>query len=211
VTTTIDIMILKSNISRLTIVATMLGQLLVPLQAQVADEVDWPAFLSRHDMVWERLPDRFENAAFTGNGQLGAMFFTTDAGRALKWQIGRSDVAFNRSRIPIGDLVLTPQGKILGGEMRLDLWNAEVPPAMVARVLAGGFVSMPDTRMEGFYHIQMYKMASATRPGRPALDLMGPWFRTTPWAKIWWNLNIQLAYWPQLTGNRMELGESLAN
>ena len=51
-------------------------------------------------------------------------------------------------------------------------------------------------------------MASATRPGRPALDLMGPWFRTTPWARIWWNLNIQLAYWPQLTGNRMELGTS---
>jgi hypothetical protein len=55
----------------------------------------------------------------------------------------------------------------------------------------------------------MYKMASATRPGRPALDLMGPWFRRTPWTKIWWNLNIQLAYWPQLTGNRLELGESL--
>ncbi|MFO1490699.1 MAG: alpha-L-fucosidase [Kiritimatiellia bacterium] len=49
------------------------------------------------------------------------------------------------------------------------------------------FVSIPDTRLESFYWIQMYKMASATRPGRPALDLMGPWFRTTPWAMIWWN------------------------
>lgn len=72
-----------------------------------------------------------------------------------------------------------------------------------------GFVSIPDTRLESFYYIQMYKMASATRPGRPAIDLMGPWFRTTPWAKIWWNLNIQLSYWPQLTGNRLALGESL--
>jgi hypothetical protein len=72
-----------------------------------------------------------------------------------------------------------------------------------------GFVSVPDTRIESFYYIQMYKMASATRPGRPALDLMGPWFRSTPWAKIWWNLNIQLAYWPQLSGNRLELGTSL--
>jgi alpha-L-fucosidase 2 len=328
--------------------ALLLSQLSGPLRAQVADEVDWPAFLSRHDMVWERLPDRFESAAFTGNGQLGAMVFTTGKGRSLKWQIGRSDVAFNRSRISIGDLVLTPQGKILGGEMRLDLWNAEVrgslktdkgsigfrtythsvemvnvfevktsggekaswswspgiasnprklhrkealaeddtnaPPAEgkagdidfsyqplkpggghttawqsidrgdgtslvfvgvgfanteagskeqaidavrkaatigAATLTAshrkwwhafwpGAFVSVPDTRIEGFYHIQSYKMASATRPGRPAMDLMGPWFRSTPWPMIWWNLNIQLAYWPALTGNRMDLGKSFA-
>jgi len=62
--------------------------------------------------------------------------------------------------------------------------------------------------LESFYYIQLYKMASATRPGRPAMDLMGPWFRSSPWTKIWWNLNIQLAYWPQLTGNRLALGES---
>jgi hypothetical protein len=315
--------------------------------AQVIDQVDWQALLARHDLVWKRLPDRFENAAFTGNGQLGAMVFTTAQGKALKFQMGRSDVAFGSSRIPIGDLVLTPLGKILGGELRLDLWNAEVrgklttdrgeidfrsfthsvrlvnviettarggeqatwtwepglateprkffrkepltdkdrndPPvtsrngdlnlsfqplkpagghatawqvvpaangrsvvyasvgfatqedaaqaaasAAVNQALAvgvpalveshrawwhpfwpAGFVSIPDTRLEGFYYIQMYKMASATRPGRPAMDLMGPWFRATPWTKIWWNLNLQLAYWPQLTGNRLELGESL--
>ena len=316
--------------------------------AQVVDKTDWPSFLARHDMVWNRLPDRFENAAFTGNGLAGAMVFTGDKGQSLKWQIGRSDVTFRNFRIPIGDLVLKPQGKILGGEMRLDLWNAEVrgtirtdkgeidfrtfthtdqmvnvfetvakggekadwswvpglasnprklyrkepltpddqslPPvtsregdtnisfqplnpegghatawktvgsrsgrqvvyaavgyakqeaAAKAEAVAAvrqaadtglqklaesqqawwhkfwpeGFVSVPDTRIESFYYIQMYKMASATRPGRPALDLMGPWFRSTPWPMIWWNLNIQLAYWPQLTGNRMELGKSLA-
>lgn len=71
------------------------------------------------------------------------------------------------------------------------------------------FLSIPDARLESFYWIQIYKMASGTRPGRPALDLMGPWFRNTPWPKIWWNLNIQLTYWPQLTGNRLELGQSL--
>ena len=72
------------------------------------------------------------------------------------------------------------------------------------------FVAIPDGRLESFYWLQFYKMASATRPDRPALDLMGPWWRTSPWNRIWWNLNIQLAYWPQLTGNRLELGESLA-
>jgi hypothetical protein len=52
-------------------------------------------------------------------------------------------------------------------------------------------------------------MASGTRADRPLLDLMGPWFRTTPWPRIWWNLNIQLTYWPQLASNRLDLGESL--
>jgi hypothetical protein len=317
------------------------------IHGQVNDKTDWKSFLSRHDMVWDRLPDRFENAAFTGNGQLGAMVFTTDKGRSLKWQMGRSDVNFWNSRIPVGDLILKPEGAILSGEMRMDLWNAEVrgylktdkgeiefrtfthtdqmvnvfetiakggekatwtwspglasdvrkihrketltekdtnaPPqqgtdgditysfqplksggghttawkivhsgngssvvyssvgfskqesasksealdAVKKANLTGmpllatthragwhgfwpeGFVSIPDTRIESFYYIQMYKMASATRPGRPALDLMGPWFRSTPWPRIWWNLNIQLAYWPQLTGNRLELGKSL--
>lgn len=318
------------------------------LRGQVVDETDWPSFLARQDMVWNLLPARFENAAFTGNGLVGAMLFTGDEGQVLKWQIGRSDVAFMNSRIPIGDFVLKPRGKILGGNMRLDLWNAEVrgtiqtdmgeiefrtfthadlpvnvfestskggekagwswvpglaadprkifqkkplnpedqnlPPisgrdgdidisfqplqpagghatawktvdagggkqvvyaavgyadkdalakseavrnvrkasadgmdslteshrAWWHRFWPEGFVSVPDARLESFYYIQMYKMASATRPGRPALDLMGPWFRSTKWPKIWWNLNIQLSYWPQLTGNRLALGESFA-
>ncbi len=319
------------------------------LNAQMVDRVDWGKFLAREDMLWKSLPGRFESAAFTGNGQMGAMIFTGDAGRSLKWQMGRSDVVFNKMRIPIGDLVLQPAGKILQGEMRLDLWNAEARGALktdqgeirfrafthsdqmvnvfevtvggsekpawswqpgiaanprklhkkealtaadpkvapvrsrsgdveisfqpltpagghatawkivpsgkdknssivyasvgfgqdeatakaeavahVNRAVAAGltvlaeshrawwhrfwpesFVSFPDERLESFYYLQMYKMASATRPGRLPLDLMGPWFRSTPWAMIWWNLNIQLAYWPQLTGNRLELGESL--
>jgi hypothetical protein len=47
------------------------------------------------------------------------------------------------------------------------------------------FLSIPDTRLESFYWIQLYKMASATRADRPMLDLMGPWFRTSPWLRCW--------------------------
>lgn len=71
------------------------------------------------------------------------------------------------------------------------------------------FLSIPDTRMESFYWIQMYKLGSATRADRPPIDLMGPWFRRTPWPRLWWNLNLQLTYWPVYTANRLELGESL--
>ena len=68
---------------------------------------------------------------------------------------------------------------------------------------------MPDTQLESFYWIQMYKLASATRADRPAIDTLGPWYRSTPWPGIWWNLNIQLSYWPVYTANRLALGESL--
>ena len=320
----------------------------ISASAQIKDEIDWPSFMARHDLVYQRLPDQWMSGAFLGNGQLGAMVFTVNGGKNLRWHIGRSDVAFNTNRIPIGDLVLQTVGELQSGTMRLDLWNAELDgelktsagqiafrsythagqmvqvieitpsagesqcrflwqpglaadprliykkqpipeteknPAPATRSEGGitcciqpycngsghvtawkelarvntrtllitvgysakndaaerealtairkaeatgpdrlrathrewwhaywpeSFLSIPDTRLESFYWLQMYKMASGTRGDRPALDLMGPWFYRSPWCKIWWNLNIQLTYWAQLGSNRLELGESLS-
>jgi hypothetical protein len=65
-----------------TLIGTLLSCLAadVGLSAQVIDRIDRKSFLARHDMVWKHLPDRFENAAFTGNGHLGAMVYTTHIG-----------------------------------------------------------------------------------------------------------------------------------
>jgi hypothetical protein len=71
------------------------------------------------------------------------------------------------------------------------------------------FLSIPDGQMESFYWIQMYKMASCSRPDGPALDLFGPFFRISQWPGLWWNLNIQLTYWNVLQSNHLELGENL--
>lgn len=71
------------------------------------------------------------------------------------------------------------------------------------------FLSIPDARLEAFYWIQIYKLGSGMRADGPILDLMGPWFRGTPWPRIWWNLNIQLTYSPLFTANRLPLAESL--
>ena len=73
------------------------------------------------------------------------------------------------------------------------------------------FVSIPDPKLESFYWIQFYKLASASRPDRVPVDLLGPWFRSTGWPRIWWNLNIQILYLPVYTGNHLELGESFIN
>ena len=323
--------------------------------ADIRLDVDWPAFLARHDLVWKQAPRSWGEGAFTGNGLLGTMAWATNDGRHLRWHVGRSDVAHPGvtpsgdlaiNRLPIGDLVFVGRGRPTS--MRLDLWNAEVvstwedearplrlrwftaagpmvhvveithaagdPPrfawepalaldprlvhdhtqikdkdrhpnptlddrgpvtvsvqplnngsahatawreqtvdethrvlylsvgfaaegaerarqeavdAVTAAAAAGldrlvadhrvwwhaywpqSFVSIPDTRLESLYWIQMYKLASATRADRPAIDLLGPWYDATPWPRIWWNLNIQLTYWPTLGANRLEIGESL--
>jgi alpha-L-fucosidase 2 len=73
------------------------------------------------------------------------------------------------------------------------------------------FVSLPDARLESFYWIQLYKMASATREGCPVVDLMGPWFRKSVWAAYWQNLNVQLAYYSVLPANHPELAEPLCH
>ncbi len=71
------------------------------------------------------------------------------------------------------------------------------------------FLSIPDAKLESLYWIQMYKLGAATRADGPALDLLGPWYHQTLWPGIWWNLNIQAAYHPVYTANRLEQGESL--
>jgi len=72
-------------------------------------------------------------------------------------------------------------------------------------------VSVPDPKLESFYWIQFYKLASASRPHLVPVDLLGPWYRNTSWPRIWWNLNIQTLYLPVYTGNRLELGESFTH
>ena len=74
------------------------------------------------------------------------------------------------------------------------------------------FISLPDKKLESYYWLQLYKIASATRTDKPMIDLMGPWFTSkTPWPAIWWNLNTQLTYSPMFTSNHMELTRPLFN
>ena len=315
-------------------------------KSMVDVRVDWPSFLTRQDLIWDALPAQFDDGAFLGNGLMGATIYR-DGDNRFRWEMGRADVTEHRrdnARLPIGGLVLTTVGKIQGGTLRLDLWNAEVRgefrtdkgtigfrsiihtqemalftdlettgdekgakftwearpaidrannyPAAQAnpaprkktldgielceqlRFAGGGyatawsetatekgrrvvcsiadtfpgntagteavatvkkslaadfatlldahrawwhafypksFISIPDPKVESFYWIQFYKLASASRPDRVPVDLLGPWYRSTGWPRIWWNLNIEILYLPVYTGNHLELGESFVN
>lgn len=71
------------------------------------------------------------------------------------------------------------------------------------------FLTIPDSRMQSFYWLQQYKLAAGTRSEKPALDLMGPWFKQTPWPAYWFNLNIQLTYSSLYASNRLNIAASL--
>ncbi|HHJ10171.1 MAG TPA: alpha-L-fucosidase [Bacteroidetes bacterium] len=79
-------------------------------------------------------------------------------------------------------------------------WHAYYPES---------FISIPDKYWESFYWIQMYKLASATRADGMLIDNQGPWLQPTPWPGAWWDLNVELTYWPTNASNRLELGSSL--
>ena len=307
-----------------------------------ASAIDWPTFLARQDLVWDRLPTRWGESAFIGNGRIGATIDVQNG--ALGWTINRTDFVHDQSRFPMGRLVLKT-GVVKSGAERLVLWDAEAkgtldtergaihwrsfvstspsaivivaegggdavdvdwipeearPPRKIARkeelapedlhpaadvtrtangflsvqrfiggdahaesvvrtkvgngvvfyvavgqgktdsaavaeatsttaaaarrglsslvsahrqwwhaFYSASFVSFPDPRLEAYYWIQIYKLGSAMRAEGPILDLNGPWFRSTPWPMIWWNLNIQLTYSPLFRANRLDLAESL--
>ncbi len=67
------------------------------------------------------------------------------------------------------------------------------------------FLSIPDGRLQSFYWIQLYKVASGARRDAPVMATCGPWLEPTPWPATWWNLNVQLEYWLIHGSNHLEL------
>lgn len=337
----------------------------VPLRAgnSVKRNIDWPAFMQKQDMVWNVLPADWDEAPFLGNGMMGTLIYKYPQENLVRFDVGNCSVHDHRPggglydipRLLIGQMALHPKGEITGGEMRLDLWNAEATgtirttlgairfralvhademyliveltaegnesyewewlPAradsprylyaedgqkwmknpegyernsypMVTTGIdegqcrqlldAGGetattwkilrkgdktstlylnishsypdetaheegaaiiervtritpkqltrshrhwwnsyypqsFLTLPDAQKENFYWAQMYKLASATRANRALIDNTGPWLTVTPWPNAWWNLNVQLTYWPLNASNRLSLAGSLEN
>lgn len=101
------------------------------LQALLAPQprIDWPTFLARQDLVWERLPEGWGESAFVGNGRLGATIDVQNG--ALGWTVNRTDVVHRQSRYPIGRVVLETAGAVTGGTARLALWNAEASGTVI--------------------------------------------------------------------------------
>ncbi|MDO6801386.1 hypothetical protein Q4595_02880 [Wenyingzhuangia sp. 1_MG-2023] len=110
--------------------------------AQSVDvKVDYESFLSKHDLVWDLVPDKWETAPYTGNGNVGFLFHQNkeEGNNVMSIYVGRHDYSdhreapktnqmlwIKRGRLPLGYFNLTSKGNITGVNLRLDLWNAEL-------------------------------------------------------------------------------------
>jgi hypothetical protein len=103
--------------------------------------VDYAEFLSRHDLIWDRTPDCWQLAPYTGNGNVGFLFYQKEGDEAntIGLHVGRHDyydhrlphegqqmVWIYRTRLPLGHFKLKSKGKIERVDLRLGLWNAEL-------------------------------------------------------------------------------------
>ena len=113
----------------------------MPLLAQVQSKVDWPKFMQRNDMVWDRMPKRWEVAPYSGNGNMGFLLYQGkgEAKNVMSIHVGRHDhydhrlpfegnemLWIYRGRLPLGHFKLTSKGDVVDLDMRLGLWNAEL-------------------------------------------------------------------------------------
>lgn len=98
-------------------------------------EVDWPAFMQKHDMTFDAIPESWEQAPHFGNAMIGSMFYRK--GDLLCLEVFRADVqdhrddthgwtAYSRPRFRIGYFELHTVGKLTGCTWRKSLWNAEL-------------------------------------------------------------------------------------
>jgi alpha-L-fucosidase 2 len=107
----------------------------------VEPSIDYAAFLGNHDMEWNRIPNRWEVAPYSGNGNVGFTFYQAkgSAKNVISIFTGRHDyydhrlphegqqhLWIYRCRLPLGHFNVTSQGDITAVDLRLDLWNAEL-------------------------------------------------------------------------------------
>ncbi|WP_213979847.1 hypothetical protein [Sphingomonas sp. dw_22] len=71
------------------------------------------------------------------------------------------------------------------------------------------FLSLPDTRLESFYWIQIYKYGCIARPDGGVIDTHGPWLQPSNWPYLTWNLNVQISTYALQPSNRLALAEGL--
>lgn len=111
--------------------------------------IDWSSFMARHDMVWTKVPKRWQEAPFFGNGMVGLMLFQEISNRknaystadknVLSLHVGRGDYYdqrppldgqhhtwLYRGRLPIGFFRIKSKGDVTGVDWKLELWKARL-------------------------------------------------------------------------------------
>ncbi|GAA2589496.1 hypothetical protein GCM10010304_37210 [Streptomyces roseoviolaceus] len=95
----------------------------------------WETFLRGQDLLWTRLPTRWYEGPFLGDGLLGSMIYREPEANHIRFTVQHGRVQDHRPefgsgwgtcRLPVGHLTLDPVGTITTVDWRLSLWNAEL-------------------------------------------------------------------------------------
>ncbi|WP_409474520.1 glycosyl hydrolase family 95 catalytic domain-containing protein [Streptomyces sp. HC307] len=95
----------------------------------------WGAFLRGQDLLWTRMPSRWYEGPFLGDGLLGSMVYQEPGINQIRFTVQHGRVQDHRPefgsgwgtcRLPVGHLTLEPVGTITAVDWRLSLWNAEL-------------------------------------------------------------------------------------
>jgi len=69
-----------------------------------------------------------------------------------------------------------------------------------------------DPYWQKFWWLQVYKFGcTSSEKAGLLIDTQGPWTTQCGWSAIWWNLNVQLSYYPMYSANKLEVGRSLVD
>jgi hypothetical protein len=107
----------------------------VTLDNRMTTDTQWADFLRGQDLIWKRLPTKWYEGPFLGDGRLGSMVYKEPNLNQVRFTVQHGEVqdhrpqfgsAFGVCRLPVGHLTLEPVGTISSVDWRLDLWNAEV-------------------------------------------------------------------------------------
>jgi alpha-L-fucosidase 2 len=69
-----------------------------------------------------------------------------------------------------------------------------------------------DPYWQKFWWLQVYKFGcTSSEKAGLLIDTQGPWTTQCGWSAIWWNLNVQLSYYPMYSANKLDVGRSLVD
>ena len=75
------------------------------------------------------------------------------------------------------------------------------------------FLTVPDTKVENLFYVEMYKLGCCSRPGKFPISLQGIWTKDgsmPPWAGDYHlDMNVQESYWPVYASNHLDAGQPL--
>ncbi|MGW0845320.1 glycosyl hydrolase family 95 catalytic domain-containing protein [Streptomyces sp. NPDC002787] len=105
------------------------------LRDTMTTDGSWHRFLRDQDLRWTRLPTRWYEGPFLGDGLLGSMVYQEPGANRIRFTVQHGRVQDHRPefgsgwgtcRLPVGHLTLDPVGTITAVDWRLSLWNAEL-------------------------------------------------------------------------------------